>query len=105
MGKLGGQALFLSADDIQLGTNESIQDTAQVLSRMNTILLARVFEHENIVELAQHATIPVINGLSDKHHPLQTLADYLTIREHFGALKGLTLAWVGDGNNIIHDLM
>ena len=75
------------------------------MSRFNSIILARVYAHESVAELATYADIPVINGLSDKHHPLQTLADYMTMKEHFKSLPGLTLAWVGDGNNIIHDLM
>lgn len=102
---LGGHALFLGPSDIQLGTNESMKDTALVLSRFNSIILARVYGHSDVVELAQHATVPVINALSDKHHPLQTLADLMVLEEHFGNVKGKTLSWVGDGNNIIHDLM
>jgi len=103
---LGGHALFLGPSDIQLGTNESLKDTALVLSRFNSIVLARVFGHADVEELAQHATVPVINALSDKHHPLQTLADLMVLEEHFGgSVKGKTLSWVGDGNNIIHDLM
>jgi len=105
MALLGGHALFLGPNDVQLGVNESMRDTAQVLSRFNDIILARVFGHEDIVELSQHATVPVINALSDLHHPLQTLADLLTLREHFGNnLQGKTIAWVGDGNNVLHDL-
>lgn len=102
---LGGHALFLGPSDIQLGTNESMKDTALVLSRFNSIILARVYGHSDVEELAQHATVPVINALSDKHHPLQTLADLMVLEEHFGDVKGKTLSWVGDGNNIIHDLM
>jgi len=104
---LGGHALFLGPSDIQLGVNESMKDTALVLSRFNSIILARVFEHSNIVELAEHATVPVINALSDLHHPLQTLADLMALEDHFGTdnIRGKTLAWVGDGNNVLHDLM
>lgn len=102
---LGGHALFLGSDDIQLGKNETLKDTAKVLSRFNDILLARVFGHEVINELAEHATVPVINALSDKYHPLQILADFMTIKEHFGTLDGLTLSWVGDGNNVLHSIM
>ncbi len=102
---LGGHALFLGSSDIQLGKNETLQDTALVLSRFNDIILARVFDHSDIDELAKHSSVPVINALSDKFHPLQILADYLTIREHFGKLEGLTLAWVGDGNNVLHSFM
>ena len=107
MNLLGGQALFLGPSDIQLGVNESMKDTALVLSRFNSIILARVYSHDDIVELAKHATVPVINALSDLHHPLQTLADLMALEDHFGTdnMKGKTLAWVGDGNNVLHDLM
>ncbi len=102
---LGGHALFLGPSDIQLGVNESMRDTALVLSRFNSIILARVFGHDDILELAKHATVPVINALSDLHHPLQTLADLMALDDHFGGdLKGKTVAWVGDGNNVLHDL-
>lgn len=106
---LGGHALFLGPSDIQLGVNESMKDTALVLSRFNSLILARVFAHSDITELAQHATVPVINALSDLHHPLQTLADIMAMQQHFGLdeadLKGKTVSWVGDGNNVLHDLM
>jgi ornithine carbamoyltransferase len=102
---LGGHALFLGPQDIQLGVNESMKDTALVLSRFNSIILARVFGHKDIVELAKYATVPVINALSDLHHPLQTLADLMALEDHFGDLHGKTLSWVGDGNNVLHDLM
>jgi len=104
---LGGHALFLGPSDIQLGVNETMKDSALVLSRFNSIILARVYGHKDVVDLAQHATVPVINALSDMHHPLQTLADLMVLEEHFGAenMKGKTVSWVGDGNNIIHDLM
>lgn len=106
---LGGHALFLGSEDIQLGTNESMTDTARVLSRFNSIILARVFGHEDVEELAKEASVPVINALSDKYHPLQILADLQTLREHLGGktgdLRGLKVAWVGDGNNITHSLM
>jgi len=108
MSLLGGHALFLGPSDIQLGVNESLRDTAYVLSRFNSHILARVFAHSDVLELAKHATeTPVINALSDLHHPLQTLADLMVLEEHFGrgGLKGKTLAWVGDGNNVLHDLM
>jgi len=107
MSLLGGQALFLGPSDIQLGVNESMRDTALVLSRFNSLVLARVFAHDDIVELSKHATVPVINALSDLHHPLQTLADLMTLEDHFGTdgLRGKSLAWVGDGNNVLHDLM
>lgn len=105
MALMGGHALFLGPSDIQLGVNESMKDTALVLSRFNSIILARVFGHDDILELAEHATVPVINALSDMHHPLQTLADLMALDDHFdGNLKGKTVAWVGDGNNVLHDL-
>ena len=109
MNLLGGHALFLGPSDIQLGVNESMRDTACVLSRFNSLILARVFRHSDVEELAHHATVPVINALSDMHHPLQTLADIMAMQQHFGrhddALQGKTVSWVGDGNNVLHDLM
>lgn len=104
---LGGHGLFLGPSDIQLGVNESMKDTALVLSRFNSIILARVFGHDDITSLAEHSTVPVINALSDLHHPLQTLADLMALEDHFGTdnMRGKTLAWVGDGNNVLHDLM
>eukprot|EP00548_Thalassiothrix_antarctica_P000755 CAMPEP_0194144380 /NCGR_PEP_ID=MMETSP0152-20130528/13445_1 /TAXON_ID=1049557 /ORGANISM="Thalassiothrix antarctica, Strain L6-D1" /LENGTH=225 /DNA_ID=CAMNT_0038844215 /DNA_START=466 /DNA_END=1143 /DNA_ORIENTATION=+ len=84
-----------------------MKDTALVLSRFNSLLLARVYSHNDIIQLSTHATVPVINALSDKHHPLQTLADLMALQQHFGvdSLRNKTLAWVGDGNNVLHDLM
>lgn len=102
---LGGHPCFLSPSDIHLGVNESIKDTAKVLSGFLDIVLARVYRHKDLQVLASEGSIPVINGLSEVYHPLQALADFLTLQEHFRSLKGLTLAWVGDGNNIIHSLM
>ena len=102
---LGGHSLMLGPQDIQLGVNETLRDTANVLCRFNDIILARVFAHADITELIKYSKVPVINALSDKYHPLQTLADLMTLREHFGELKGKTLSWVGDGNNVLHDLM
>lgn len=102
---LGGHALFLGSDDIQLGKNESLKDTAIVLSRFNSLILARVFAHNDVVTLGTEGTVPVINALSDKYHPLQTLADFMAIKERFGKLKGINLAWVGDGNNVLHSIM
>jgi ornithine carbamoyltransferase len=106
MSLLGGHALFLGPSDIQLGVNESMRDTSSVLSRFNDVILARVFGHKDVVELAKYSQVPVINALSDMHHPLQTLADLMTLQEHFGKenLAGKTVAWVGDGNNVLHDL-
>ena len=105
MSFLGGHALFLGKDDIQLGANETIQDTALVLSRFVDGILARVFGHNTVEDLAKYGSVPVINALSDKYHPLQILADLLTIQEHFGKLEGLKLTWVGDGNNVCHSLL
>lgn len=106
---LGGHGLMLGPQDIQLGVNESLKDTALVLCRFNNIILARVFAHADVEELARYSSVPVINALSDRYHPLQTLADLMTLKEHFGNdfknLKGKTLSWVGDGNNVLHDLM
>jgi len=105
MFQLGGQALFLSANDIQLHRGETIADTAQVLSRMVHAVMARVFAHQDILDLAKYGSIPVINGLSDLLHPCQALADYFTLRERRGDLTGLKMAYVGDGNNVAHELM
>jgi ornithine carbamoyltransferase len=105
MFQLGGHALFLSANDIQLHRGETIADTAQVLSRMVHGIMARVFAHQDILDLARHGTVPVINGLSDLLHPCQALADYFTLRERRGDLTGLKMAYVGDGNNVCHELM
>jgi ornithine carbamoyltransferase len=103
--QLGGHALFLSSRDIQIGRGETIADTARVLSRYMDALMARVYGHGDVVELARHASVPVINGLSDLLHPCQALADYLTLKERFGKIKGLALCYLGDGNNVAHSLM
>ncbi|MFN3413830.1 MAG: ornithine carbamoyltransferase [Thermoanaerobaculum sp.] len=105
MYQLGGLATFLSSRDIQIGRGETIHDTAKVLSRYVDGIMARTFAHETVTELARHATVPVINGLTDLLHPCQALTDYFTVREKFGNTKGLTLAYVGDGNNMCHSLM
>jgi ornithine carbamoyltransferase len=105
MGELGGRALFLGADDIQLNRGETIADTARVLSRYVQGIMARVFAHQDVIDLARHGSVPVINGLSDLLHPCQALADYFTLRERRGGLQGLKLAYVGDGNNVAHELM
>jgi len=105
MYQLGGHALFLSGRDIQLGRGEPISDTARVLSRMVDGIMIRTFSHQEVLELAEFSTIPIINGLTDQLHPCQVLADLMTIQEHKGRLEGLKLAYVGDGNNMAHSLM
>ena len=100
--QLGGRAVFLSAADSQIGRSEPIQDTARVLSRYADLLMIRTFAHETVRSLAEHATVPVINGLCDQHHPCQILADLLTIMERQPDLSGRKLAWLGDGNNMAH---
>ncbi|MFF2448539.1 ornithine carbamoyltransferase [Neobacillus sp. NPDC058068] len=104
--QLGGHAIFLSSKDIQLGRGESISDTAKVLSRYVDCIMIRTFSHDSVEELAEHASIPVINGLTDLQHPCQVLADLLTILEHKGKLAGLKMCYLGDGNNnMAHSLM
>ena len=105
MWQLGGQALFLSANDLQIGRGEPVKDTARVLSRYLDGIMIRTFSHAEVEELAAYADIPVINGLTDRLHPCQAMADLLTIREHKGYLKGLKMAYIGDGNNMVHSLM
>ena len=105
MFELGGHALFLSDSATQIGRGESVADTAQVLSRYVQGIMIRTFAHEKVLALAKHATVPVINGLTDDHHPCQVLADLFTIAEHKGQLKGLTVAYVGDGNNMAHSIL
>lgn len=100
MAELGGHALFLSYRDLQLGRGETVGDTAQVISRYLSCIMARVVSHSTLEELAEYATVPVINALSDLEHPCQMLADLQTIREYKGRLKGLKFAWIGDGNNV-----
>ena len=105
MAQLGGTSLFISVQDLQLKRGESVADTARVLSRYLDAIVIRTFGHDALEEWAGHATIPVINGLTDMHHPCQGLGDLLTLRERFGALKGLALAYIGDGNNVAHSLI
>ena len=106
MYQLGGHALFLSARDIQLGRGEPIHDTARVLSRYVDGIMARTFAHKTVTDLAQYASVPVINGLTDLSHPCQAMTDYFTAWEKFGGdLKGRKIAYVGDGNNMAHSLM
>lgn len=105
MRHLGGDALYLSPAEIGLGKRESIADVARVMSGYVDAIMARVFEHQHILELARWSSVPVINGLSDYNHPCQAMADALTIREKFGSLKGLNITFVGDGNNVAVSLM
>ncbi|KAI0243186.1 Ornithine carbamoyltransferase, mitochondrial [Lamellibrachia satsuma] len=105
MSLLGGSVHFLSPEDIHLGVNESIKDSGRVISRFCDAVLARVYGQEILDTLATEASIPVISGLSDKYHPLQILADFLTLQEHFGYLETLKVAWIGDGNNIANSLL
>jgi ornithine carbamoyltransferase len=105
MYQLGGHALFLSKNDLQLGRGETVWDTAQTMSRYLDGIMIRTYEHKKVIELARGATVPVINGLTDLSHPCQALADYQTILEKKGTLKGLKVAYIGDGNNMVHSLM
>ena len=100
--RLGGHALFLGPDDIGIGARESISDIARVLSGYNDMLMARLFDHGHILELAEHSLIPVVNGLTDFNHPCQIMADILTVLEHRNNLDDLKITYVGDGNNIVH---
>jgi len=105
MTQLGGHALYLQPSGTQLGRGETIGDTAKVLSRYCDAIMARVYGHNEVVELAEHATVPVINGLSDLLHPCQIMADMMTIEEHKGRLEGLKIAYVGDSNNVSNSIM
>ncbi|KAJ6797120.1 ornithine carbamoyltransferase, chloroplastic [Iris pallida] len=99
---LGGHAIYLGPDDIQMGKREETRDVARVLSGYNDIIMARVFAHQDILDLAKYASVPVVNGLTDYNHPVQIMADALTIIEHIGKLEGTKVVYVGDGNNIVH---
>lgn len=103
--RLGGYPLTLLKNDIQLGKSETVGDTSQVLSRFLGGMTYRCFSHDDVAELAKHADVPVLNALSDKHHPCQAAADLMTVLEHFDDPGEITVAWVGDGNNVLHDLM
>ncbi|MDD5020151.1 MAG: ornithine carbamoyltransferase [Candidatus Omnitrophica bacterium] len=103
--QLGGQCMSLSPAEVNIGVRESIKDAALTLSRYLDLIVARVFKHKDVVELAQYGHVPVINGLSDLYHPCQALADIFTVHEKRGSVKGLTLAYVGDGNNVCHSLL
>jgi len=103
--QLGGHALYLNSRDLQIGRGETISDTAKVLSQYVDAIMIRTFSHNIVEELAEHATIPIINGLTDLYHPCQALADLLTLLEVKGTLQGLKLAYIGDGNNVAHSLL
>ena len=102
--QLGGYSLYMGGDEVGLGIREPVSDVARVLSGYVDCIVARVFRHEDLHELARHASVPVINALSDWEHPCQTMADLLTVHEHKGTLDGLTLAYIGDGNNVARSL-
>ena len=105
MYQLGGYAINLSSNDMQLSRGESVEDTAKTLSRYTDCIMARVYEHKLLVKLSEHASVPVINGLSDSFHPCQILADFMTIKEKKGKFKGLKIAWIGDGNNVCNSMI
>ncbi len=97
-----GLALYLGPNDIGIGKRESVADVAKVLSRFNDMIMARLFDHSHILELAEYASVPVINGLTDHNHPCQIMADAFTIKEHLGQIEDVSVTYVGDGNNIVH---
>lgn len=105
MRQLGGETLFLSGTEMQLGRAETIGDTAKVLSRYVDAIMIRTTDHTRLLEMAEHATVPVINALTDLTHPCQIMADIMTFEEHRGSVKGKTIAWTGDGNNVLHSLV
>jgi ornithine carbamoyltransferase len=105
MRQLGGETLFLSGAEMQLGRSETIADTARVLSRYVDVIMMRTTDHARLQEMADHATVPVINGLTDDTHPCQIMADLMTFREKRGELKGRKVAWTGDGNNVLHSFI
>ena len=100
--RLGGHALYLGPKDINIGKREAVKDVARVISRYNDLIMARLFDHAHMLEMAQHATVPVINGLTDYNHPCQIMADLFTVLEHRGHLRDLKVVYIGDGNNIVH---
>jgi len=100
--RLGGHALYLGPDSIGIGKREAVKDVARVLSRFNDIIMARLFDHQHLLELAEYATVPVVNGLTDYNHPCQIMADMFTIQERRGHLDGLKITYLGDGNNVVH---
>ena len=103
--QLGGHAINLSSNDMQLSRGESVEDTAKTLSRYSDCIMARVYEHKLLEKLSKYASIPVINGLSDSFHPCQILADFMTIKEKKKKFKGLKIAWIGDGNNVCNSMI
>ncbi|HEX2948059.1 MAG TPA: ornithine carbamoyltransferase [Armatimonadota bacterium] len=105
MTQMGGHGIYLQPSDIGLGKREPVKDVARNISRWCQAIMARTFAHQTVIDLAEYANIPVINALSDWEHPCQALADFLTLQEHKGQLKGLTMTYVGDGNNVAHSLM
>ncbi|WNY28607.1 Ornithine carbamoyltransferase [Methanimicrococcus stummii] len=105
MNDLGGHAIYLNSNDIQIGRGETVEDTAKVLSRYLNGIIARVYSHDTLVKLAENASIPVINALSDEEHPCQVLADLLTIKEYKNRISDMKFVWVGDGNNVCNSLM
>ncbi|MDP9840320.1 ornithine carbamoyltransferase [Neorhizobium huautlense] len=105
MRQLGGETLFLSGTEMQLGRAETIGDTAKVLSRYVDAIMIRTTDHRRLIELAEHATVPVINALTDDTHPCQIMADLMTFEEHRGSVEGKTFAWTGDGNNVLHSFV
>lgn len=105
MFQLGGHSINLPSNDMQLSRGEAIEDTAKTLSRYTDCILARVYEHDTVKKIAENSSIPVINGLSDSFHPCQIIADFMTIKEKKGKLKGLKICWIGDGNNVCNSMM
>ena len=105
MRELGGETVVLTGGEMQLGRGETIADTARVLSRFVDAIMIRTLQHKDVIELARHATVPVINGLTKKSHPTQVMADVLTFEEHRGPIKGRRISWCGDGNNVLHSLL
>lgn len=105
MRQLGGETIMLTGTEMQLGRSETIADTAKVLSRYVDIIMIRTTAHDRLLELTEHATVPVINGLTDDTHPCQLMADVMTYEEHRGSIAGKTFAWTGDGNNVLHSLL
>jgi ornithine carbamoyltransferase len=100
--RMGGHALYLGPNDISIGKREAVKDIARVIARYNDVIMARLFSHEHVLELAEYSSVPVINGLTDYNHPCQIMADMFTILEHRGHLNDLKIVYVGDGNNIVH---